>query len=349
MKALKPLAHRSGKSFLIAAVLIAFELIGTSQFALASGRITNVSNLTPNTILHGRGAPSTSLGKIGDFYIDLASMNMYGPKEKSGWASPISLKGPAGTPGASIISGSKSSQSSSLVASAKGEKGDRGEVGAAGPVGPAGAKGEKGEAGAVGPQGLQGLQGLPGTSGGGGGGPAGPQGVQGPQGIAGDKGETGTAGAVGATGAQGVKGDKGETGTATSAAKYGDITFASPISAPYSYQDSNAFGTFSGTSFVVDVFIYSTLQDGTAGNLGVAFNASGGLRIIHSNYIVGTGNSARTGSARIETSAICRLLVTVDAAILPKLVVTANSTNASSGNPQTLSGYFIVEDAGAVS
>ena len=349
MKALKPLAHRSGKSFLIAAVLIAFELIGTSQFALASGRITNVSNLTPNTILHGRGAPSTSLGKIGDFYIDLASMNMYGPKEKSGWASPISLKGPAGTPGASIISGSKSSQSSSLVASAKGEKGDRGEVGAAGPVGPAGAKGEKGEAGAVGPQGLQGLQGLPGTSGGGGGGPAGPQGVQGPQGIAGDKGETGTAGAVGATGAQGVKGDKGETGTATSAAKYGDITFASPISAPYSYQDSNAFGTFSGTSFVVDVFIYSTLQDGTAPNLGAVFLASGGLRIIQSNYLIGTGNSFRTGTAKVETSAICRLLVTVESNINPKLVVRASSSNASSGNPQTLSGYFIVEDAGAVS
>ena len=44
----------------------------------------------------GSGAPSTSLGQIGDFYLDQANYDMYGPKTDQGWGSPINLKGADG-------------------------------------------------------------------------------------------------------------------------------------------------------------------------------------------------------------------------------------------------------------
>ena len=44
----------------------------------------------------GSGAPSTSLGQIGDFYLDQANYDMYGPKTDQGWGSPINLRGADG-------------------------------------------------------------------------------------------------------------------------------------------------------------------------------------------------------------------------------------------------------------
>lgn len=54
-----------------------------------------------NTVLNGSGAPASSLGAVGDFYIDTAAHVLYGPKTSTGWpASGTSLVGPAGAPGA---------------------------------------------------------------------------------------------------------------------------------------------------------------------------------------------------------------------------------------------------------
>lgn len=48
-----------------------------------------------NTILNGSSAPATTTGNIGDFYIDLSTNTLYGPKNGSGWPSPgTSLVGP---------------------------------------------------------------------------------------------------------------------------------------------------------------------------------------------------------------------------------------------------------------
>lgn len=44
------------------------------------------------TILSGKSSPIISQGKIGDFYINLAEMTLYGPKITTGWGSPVSLK-----------------------------------------------------------------------------------------------------------------------------------------------------------------------------------------------------------------------------------------------------------------
>ena len=136
-----------------------------STSAYAAGR---AAPLPTNTVLSGNGVPSSSLGIDGDFYIDVQSMNMYGPKVKNKWPLPVSLKGPAGPIGPSGVDGKNGASGSSSSS-----------VGATGPVGPAGPAGPTGPAGATGPQG---------PAGSGSAGPAGATGAQGP------KGDTGTAG-----------------------------------------------------------------------------------------------------------------------------------------------------------
>ena len=49
------------------------------------------------TVLNGAGVPSASTGTIGDFYVNTIATTLYGPKTASGWGSPVSLVGPAGT------------------------------------------------------------------------------------------------------------------------------------------------------------------------------------------------------------------------------------------------------------
>ncbi|MCW9708245.1 hypothetical protein [Fodinibius salsisoli] len=44
----------------------------------------------------GSGAPDASLGKVGDYYLDKSSYELYGPKTGSGWGSPLNLKGADG-------------------------------------------------------------------------------------------------------------------------------------------------------------------------------------------------------------------------------------------------------------
>ena len=150
-------------------VLIALLLITSinSTSTYAAGRN---DSLPANTVLSGKGVPSTKIGINGDFYIDTKSLNFYGPKTKNKWPLPISLKGPAGPIGPSGVDGKNGVAGTSTSS--------------AGAVGPAGATGAAGSAGATGPAGATGATG-PAGSGSGSVGPAGP------------KGETGTAGAVG--------------------------------------------------------------------------------------------------------------------------------------------------------
>jgi hypothetical protein len=54
-----------------------------------------------NTVLHGSGAPSSTLGSVGDFYLNTATSGLYGPKTSAGWGSPTSLIGARGPAGAS--------------------------------------------------------------------------------------------------------------------------------------------------------------------------------------------------------------------------------------------------------
>nr|WP_162989039.1 hypothetical protein [Pedobacter schmidteae] len=61
---------------------------------------TNGTNGTNgSTTLSGSGAPGTSLGIIGDYYLDKTNFLLYGPKIAAGWGIPILLQGAAGAQG----------------------------------------------------------------------------------------------------------------------------------------------------------------------------------------------------------------------------------------------------------
>lgn len=195
-----------------------------------AGRTNTTANV--NTLLHGIGAPSASLGINGDFFIDTLSMNIYGPKTKNAWPLPKSLIGPQGTAGAMGKSGTSGKDGRDGVNGkdgANGRDGDRGSLGASssgsgsvgpqGPQGPQGPAGLSGPIGPTGPAGVAGAQGLPGAAGApgtpGATGSPGIQGDTGPrglQGLQGDAGAEGTAGATGPRGLQGLQGIQGDAG-----------------------------------------------------------------------------------------------------------------------------------------
>jgi hypothetical protein len=50
-----------------------------------------------NAILTGSGIPAASLGNSGDFYLDITSYMLYGPKTAQGWGPGVSLQGTPGT------------------------------------------------------------------------------------------------------------------------------------------------------------------------------------------------------------------------------------------------------------
>ena len=57
-----------------------------------------------NSILSGSGAPSPGLGEDGDFYVDTATSDFYGPKASGSWGSPIPLGGSQSRAFATFIS-----------------------------------------------------------------------------------------------------------------------------------------------------------------------------------------------------------------------------------------------------
>lgn len=173
-----------------------------------------ISTVVANTILNGVTPPKNSEGVDGDFYIDTRAMLFYGPKTKSRWPSPTSIRGPQGQTGPSGANGNDAKPSANVVAAgpqgstgATGPKGEQGAQGIQGVAGPAGLKGETGSAGPAGVSGAPGLNGTPGSSG-----PQGPQGPAGSPGATGPQGATGPPGTNGPVGPSGTIGATGPTG-----------------------------------------------------------------------------------------------------------------------------------------
>jgi hypothetical protein len=127
----------------------------------AAGR---TSNSVANTVLSGAGVPSVKLGLNGDFYIDIKSMNFYGPKANNRWPLPISLKGATGPVGPSGVDG-KNGSSANASAGTAGATGSTGPAGIAGSTGPAGSTGGVGAAGSIGLTGPAGATGPTGPTG----------------------------------------------------------------------------------------------------------------------------------------------------------------------------------------
>jgi hypothetical protein len=153
-----------------------------------------------NTILSGIGIPKSTIGRNGDFYIDIKNFNFYGPKRNGKWNTGFNLRGPQGASGVDGKSGERGLSSSGSVGP-KGEKGDKGERGEAGSSGASGPAGAAGSIGATGPAGATGSDGS-----------AGSVGATGATGSVGATGATGATGSVGATGAKGDTGDIGPQG-----------------------------------------------------------------------------------------------------------------------------------------
>jgi hypothetical protein len=78
---------------------------GTAGSAGATGPV-GPAGANGTVIYSGDTVPSTSFGNAGDFYLDLATGILYGPKSSSGWGSGISITGAPGASGSQIYSGS---------------------------------------------------------------------------------------------------------------------------------------------------------------------------------------------------------------------------------------------------
>jgi hypothetical protein len=178
---------------------------------------------------YGNIVPATTLGAMGDFYLDMITGNVYYKNSSTTWVLTGNIKGPTGATGSAGATGPI------------GLTGPAGPIGATGATGPAGAQGLTGATGPIGltgpagATGAQGIQGLPGTNGINGAvgatGPAGPTGLTGPagaQGIQGVAGATGVAGPAGATGPIGITGPAGPTGVAGPAGATGPIGLTGP-------------------------------------------------------------------------------------------------------------------------
>ena len=121
-----------------------------------------------NQILSGIGAPTETLGNVGDYYLDLSNSNLYGAKTAQGWGNPISLKGiqgDKGEKGDTGATGQKGDKGDTGDTGQKGDKGDTGQKGDKGDTGATGQKGDKGDTGATGQKGEKGDTGTPGQNG----------------------------------------------------------------------------------------------------------------------------------------------------------------------------------------
>lgn len=69
-----------------------FKPLGCLAIPLAQG----IAGANGNSILNGTGAPSSSLGVNGDFYLDTNNSQIYGPKTAGDWGGPTSIMGLTG-------------------------------------------------------------------------------------------------------------------------------------------------------------------------------------------------------------------------------------------------------------
>ncbi len=319
-----------------------------------AGRVTDIAN----TILSGKGAPSASLGLLGDFYIDTSSMNFYGPKTSTKWPTPISLKGPAGPIGPSGIDGKTSASQSGLkgdtgLTGAKGLPGDTGPVGPAGPTGPqgssgpagAGSQGATGATGSTGAQGPQGPQGATGSAG-----------LKGDTGISGTTGATGLQGATGLTGAQGATGQQGATGSQGSQGLQGATGPAGPSEIQYldlptfkikgSGAQSVSFGTLvNGISYSFSVILTGDFATSPASDpgLGASITCTGSTSLFKSSVAVSTGSFSTAVSFKTRTFVMINGVVVASGSNASLRINVYDFVGNSAGNEITFSGTVLIQ------
>jgi len=329
--------------------------------------------ITPgiNTILNGKGAPKSTLGIDGDFYIDINTMNIYGPKAKGKWPTSVSMKGLAGTNGTNGVNGATGATGAkgTSTTGADGAPGIAGATGAAGSSGagssgPAGAQGATGPTGATGPAGpngtpgTTGLQGATGSTGTGTPGTPGERGATGPAGPDGTPGTTGLQGATGptgtgTTGAQGATGPTGNTGPAgpagTSESTMGLITFTAIFgSAPTAAVAS--FGNFTrGKNYVVHLLFHGVSSDGSAKSIKFGISSPDVSVVMTSDFVVLDGLTHRNGILENESSIVATILIDGSATTNEFYLTATLTCNQLLSSPGlTFRGSFIGQQVGTI-
>lgn len=94
---------------------IQWRVVGAVSWTnlIALSALVGPAGADGRTVLNGTGAPGAGLGSNGDFYIDLSTYDIYGPKTAGAWGSPTSLKGPAGA-GSGDVTGPASSTANTM-------------------------------------------------------------------------------------------------------------------------------------------------------------------------------------------------------------------------------------------
>lgn len=306
---------------MVAIVIAAMAAPPQSQ---AAGRS---SSQVVNTILNGKGAPKSSLGANGDFYIDTRSLLIYGPKSKGKWPTPQSIQGPTGASGSDGKNGAdgKAISGASISSGTKGEQGEKGEKGEQGLPGPAGAPGI---AGAIGP--------------------AGPAGAIGPAGSSGSNGANGSNGATGATGAQGPAGIKGETGTTgpseITVINVPEFTLQSSIG--YTYIASDLFGTLkANNSYRFEIYIRAN-SGNTDFVLGTDVVAAGG--VVHFSYVRSDSRIATYSTALASYGFLITGTIAVGATDSAIAVRVIDAYGLTGTNPLTFTGKAYITLVGAI-
>ncbi len=323
--------------------------IPTTSAATKPKTAGRTSSSIPNTILNGKGAPSSTLGIDGDFYIDTRSLLIYGPKKNKKWPTSQSLQGPIGISGADGKNGGDG-KATSTASNVAGPSGVQGAVGAKGDKGETGTAGANGAAGSTGATGAQGATGATGSSGGGtpgATGAPGAAGTPGAAGVAGAKGETGTAGSLGATGLKGETGTVGATGPSN---VYLNTLPTWTLSS--ATRGTSSISTFlpkflAGKSYVYEIYLYG-VSDATTAVFTVA--------IVHEDSSAATFNYVATSKSNYYLEPKLRLfeflitgVITVgllDVAIAINVVQDSGDTSIK---PLTLSGRMYSTLVGSIS
>jgi len=96
-------------------------------------------------ILSGNDVPTTSLGSVGDYYLNKTTMELYGPKTSEGWGNAISLKGAQGEKGKDGKDGTNGSNGSNGNNGTNGSNGKDGATILSGITAPTTSQGKVGD------------------------------------------------------------------------------------------------------------------------------------------------------------------------------------------------------------
>ncbi len=335
--------------------IVAFAVAITTTFSILSAPITSAAtkpkaagrttSTIPNTILNGKGAPQIKLGIDGDFYIDIRSLQIYGPKKSGKWPLPQSLQGPVGANGVDGKNGSegKTIATASNVAGPIGAQGEKGEKGDKGEPGSAGANGSAGPAG---PTGATGPQGPSGGGGRGSQGPAGATGATGATGLTGAKGETGTAGADGSIGLKGETGTVGATGPSNVYVNALPTWTLSTSSARTSSTSSMLPKFKAGKSYIYTIYL-TGLSNTSTGifEIDIIHEDSSAARF---NYVPSKQDNFQLEPIYVRYSFVITGVITTTSADVGISIKVTDDKGSTGTNALSLSGYMYSTLVGSI-